>query len=187
MFRAAGSNAERIRSQSQVTHNEMYTIDEKSHALFGSSTFQTPRSTITAHRKSIATASTENFSMLNNVSTASSSIKPNSSRSLNFSGMISAAEERIIHFATSGLKDADFRLAKAFCEKFPVILQDKLTVESTHLIVRTDSENRTCRTFKYLQAIVNNLYIVSVNWMMECLRLGYIVSEVKIVIILLFF
>lgn len=84
-----------------------------------------------------------------------------------------------VYMTTSGLKEADNRIVKLFCEKFSAVLLDKLTDKSTHLVVKTDATNQTSRTFKYLQAIVNCIRIVSINWLYECLRQGCMVNEVS--------
>ncbi len=80
---------------------------------------------------------------------------------------------------TSGLKEVDFKIVNSFCQKFSVILLDKVTQNTTHLIVKVDEKNRTCRTFKYLQAIVNCVSIVSVKWLQDCLQRNEILNEVS--------
>lgn len=83
-----------------------------------------------------------------------------------------------VHLTTSGLKDVDTKIIKNFCNKFSASYFDKLTDKTTHLVVKTDLKNRTARTFKYLQAIVSGIRIVSMRWIEECLSKDKIVNEV---------
>ncbi|XP_065206912.1 titin homolog isoform X2 [Planococcus citri] len=86
-----------------------------------------------------------------------------------------------IQIATSGLKEPDLRIIREFCEKFSATYVDKLTEKSTHLIVKTNHKNRAARTFKYLQAIVSEIRIVSMKWIHECLTKEKIINEEKFI------
>lgn len=85
-----------------------------------------------------------------------------------------------IHVSTSGLKEPDLKMITKFCEKFGAIYSDKLNDKSTHLVVKIDENNKAARTFKFLQAIVSGVRIVSMNWVRECLTKNKIVSEVSV-------
>lgn len=91
--------------------------------------------------------------------------------------VFSPASEKIF-IATSGLKEPDVNIIKEFCKKFSATYVDKLTDESTHLVVKTNNKNRSARTFKYLQAIVSRIRIVSMKWIHECLTKEKLVNEV---------
>lgn len=79
----------------------------------------------------------------------------------------------------TGLKDADVKLVKLFCQRFSVSLLDRITLGTTHLIVKTDRNSRTARTFKYLQAIVNSICVISIEWVQACIDTNEILNEVS--------
>lgn len=79
----------------------------------------------------------------------------------------------------TGLKDADVRLVKLFCQRFSVSLLDRISSETTHLVVKTDRKNRTARTFKYLQAIVNSICVIPIEWVQACIDANEILNEVS--------
>lgn len=163
-------------------NSEQISLVDKKYFIFDSHDCRTRKnetSNLNTDQEMVKTKNVHSYSV--NVITETSASSKISTKSLdlfNSDSMISTGST--IHLTTSGLKDADNRIVKLFCDKFSAVLLDKLTEKSTHLIVKTDEMNQTSRTFKYLQAIVNCLRIVSVSWLCECLRQGSIVDEVSI-------
>lgn len=97
-----------------------------------------------------------------------------------FSSIMSGSQSSVqLHLTTSGLKESDTKIIKDFCARFCTFYADKLTSKTTHLIVKPDETNQANRTFKYLQAIVNCIRIVSLQWIYDCLAQNKILSEVE--------
>ena len=90
---------------------------------------------------------------------------------------------------TSGLDDISSELIEKFAQKF-----DNITLEMnfesttlknnkniiTHLVV-SSNENKIFpqRTMKYLQAIMNGIWIVEINWIEDSLKENEILKENK--------
>lgn len=179
------SSIDNIQSQSMVTiagNSEQISLVDKQIFIFDSHDcrmLKSETSDLNIDEEMFKSENVHSYSA--NVIAEASALSKISTKSVdlfNSDSMISIGST--IHLTTSGLKDADNRIVKLFCDKFSAVLLDKLTDKSTHLIVKTDERNQTSRTFKYLQAIVNCFRIVSVSWLCECLRQGSVVDEVSI-------
>ena len=70
----------------------------------------------------------------------------------------------------SGLKTANDRLMyKNFIKKFGLKEKNAIDKNVTHLVVSVNPQNCADRTLKFLQAITNKCWIISLTWVQECL------------------
>merc|ERR1719273_841418 len=71
----------------------------------------------------------------------------------------------------SGLKTTRDRLMyKNFIKKFGLKEKNAIDKNVTHLVVSVNPQNCADRTLKFLQAITNKCWIISLTWVQECLN-----------------
>ena len=70
----------------------------------------------------------------------------------------------------SGLKTtSDRSMYKNFIKKFGLREKNAIDKNVTHLVVSVNPQNCADRTLKFLQAITNKCWIISLTWVQECL------------------
>ena len=70
----------------------------------------------------------------------------------------------------SGLKtNRDRIMYKNFIKKFDLKEKNAIDKNVTHLVVSVNPQNCADRTLKFLQAITNKCWIISLTWVQECL------------------
>lgn len=69
------------------------------------------------------------------------------------------------------IKNAVVALGAVFSEKF--------LPTASHLIAKTNEQNCTDKTLKYLQAVASGKWIVNIEWIKTCVRMNKIVPEVS--------
>ena len=68
------------------------------------------------------------------------------------------------------------RILNQFCEKFSIVQRGAWSETSTHLVTKARIDNRADRTLKFLQAIINRKWIISINWIKECLNKNVLIQ-----------
>lgn len=76
------------------------------------------------------------------------------------------------------MNDGDLNVIENFADEFDVEIYTKWNDSITHLIIKTDSNNRCNRTKLYYDALVSHRYIVSFEWAKKCLATKFWLPEV---------
>ncbi|KAJ8672299.1 hypothetical protein QAD02_003558, partial [Eretmocerus hayati] len=78
----------------------------------------------------------------------------------------------------SCLRSDDFGRIQLFVERFNAELQSSFSMDTTHVIFRVDPKTKAGqKTFKYVQGIGYKKYVVSVQWIEDCLEQNMIIDE----------
>lgn len=83
----------------------------------------------------------------------------------------SASPESIV-ILSSGLNSVASKSLAVVTAKLGGIVEKSFTDAVTHLVVSTDDNGMASRTFKYLEAILRGISIVSVDWLAKSLKAG---------------
>ncbi|XP_040851683.1 breast cancer type 1 susceptibility protein homolog [Ochotona curzoniae] len=70
----------------------------------------------------------------------------------------------------SGLTSKEFSLVQKFAKKFHITLNNVITEETTHVIMKTDAEFVCERTLKYFLGIAGGKWIVSYFWVIQSMK-----------------
>ncbi|XP_061086424.1 uncharacterized protein LOC133121235 [Conger conger] len=77
----------------------------------------------------------------------------------------------------SGLSGPELSVVKKFSKQTGCSLSAQVTLETTHVVIRTD-ENLVCeRTLKYFMGIAARKWVVSFQWIVECFNHGKVLNE----------
>ncbi|XP_059046426.1 breast cancer type 1 susceptibility protein homolog [Achroia grisella] len=79
--------------------------------------------------------------------------------------------------AGSCLNPVELTKVKLLCRQYNWQYTDKYTKDLTHLVVGVDDENRSQRSVKYMCALAASKWIVSFEWVQNCLKSNQIVKE----------
>lgn len=66
-----------------------------------------------------------------------------------------------------------------FCEMFNIALMNEWSDQITHLIIKLQVNGKPLKTRKYINAILSHCYIVTDEWVQECMNSNTLVSEVN--------
>ncbi|XP_046383391.1 uncharacterized protein LOC124153979 [Ischnura elegans] len=86
---------------------------------------------------------------------------------------------------TSGLPMSDVMQVKRMVQMFNLQFSPKFCAEgnsfnaprTTHVVTKTDEAGKTGCTFKYLCGVVTGCWIVSIQWVNDCLKVGKLLDE----------
>ncbi|XP_070549178.1 streptococcal hemagglutinin-like isoform X2 [Ptychodera flava] len=91
------------------------------------------------------------------------------------SGAVSGAKDAML--VGTNLTSQEMELLEYFANEIGSKLQSSFTNETTHVIVKTDS-NLVCeRTLKYFFGIAARKWVVSFNWILACVEEGRVIPE----------
>ncbi|CAH0692838.1 unnamed protein product [Chilo suppressalis] len=79
--------------------------------------------------------------------------------------------------AGSCLSTSELTNVKSLCRKYNWQYIDKYSRELTHLVVGVDDENKSQRSVKYMCALAASKWIVSYEWVENCLKMNLVVAE----------
>ncbi|XP_007955915.1 breast cancer type 1 susceptibility protein [Orycteropus afer afer] len=87
-------------------------------------------------------------------------------------GVISSTEgvNRRISMVASGLTPKEFMLVHKFARKHQCTLTNQITEETTHVIMKTDTEFVCERTLKYFLGIAGGKWVVSYFWVTQSIK-----------------
>lgn len=76
------------------------------------------------------------------------------------------------------MNEDDIDVLTEFANFFDIKLLNAWDDSVTHLVVNTNDSNKCVRTKKYIYAILSHCFIVSFNWVKECLFSKSLLTEV---------
>lgn len=78
----------------------------------------------------------------------------------------------------SGLPPDNINNVKKFANKFSATFLNNFNSEVTHVIIKTDPATKTGqKTFKYIQGIAFKKFVVSYDWIVDCLKENRVLDE----------
>ncbi|XP_073901900.1 breast cancer type 1 susceptibility protein isoform X7 [Castor canadensis] len=86
---------------------------------------------------------------------------------------LTSSTERVnkrISMVVSGLTPKEFMLAHKFARKYHITLTNVLTEETTHVVIKTDTEFVCERTLKYFLGIAGGKWVVSYFWVTQSIK-----------------
>ncbi|XP_064614328.1 breast cancer type 1 susceptibility protein homolog [Liolophura sinensis] len=89
------------------------------------------------------------------------------------------SSSRRLCFVTTGLHLSQAQRTQKLAQMFNIKIQPKFSPAATHVIVKTVSEDSlVCeRTFKYFQAIAHHCWLISYQWVEDCITANEILPE----------
>ncbi|XP_058531377.1 breast cancer type 1 susceptibility protein [Ochotona princeps] len=78
--------------------------------------------------------------------------------------------DKAMSMVVSGLTSKEFSLVQKFAKKFHITLNNVITEETTHVIMKTDAEFVCERTLKYFLGIAGGKWIVSYFWVIQSMK-----------------
>ncbi|XP_062983495.1 breast cancer type 1 susceptibility protein [Elgaria multicarinata webbii] len=85
--------------------------------------------------------------------------------------------KRNMSLVASGLNQGELRLAQKFVGKTQSIWSNKITAETTHVVMKTDEDLVCERTLKYFLGIAAQKWVVSYQWIEQSLKAGTVLHE----------
>ncbi|XP_053116075.1 breast cancer type 1 susceptibility protein isoform X2 [Hemicordylus capensis] len=84
---------------------------------------------------------------------------------------------RNMSLVASGLKQGELRLVQKFARKTESAWSNKVTEETTHVVMKTDEDLVCERTLKYFLGIAARKWVVSYQWIVQSLKEGRVLDE----------
>ena len=80
-------------------------------------------------------------------------------------------------FCYSSLQRDQAKMVQSWANRVNADVVNVFNDSVTHLIVKADEENRTQRTLKFLYAVACRKWVVSMDWVQQCINQGQFVEE----------
>ena len=89
----------------------------------------------------------------------------------------SAIQTEIV-LVCSSLDPEKMKTVHNFVNKFGAKFENNFSTRITHVIVSSDPNTKVCnKTFKYIQGIAYNKYVISFQWIVDCLKENRLLNE----------
>lgn len=90
----------------------------------------------------------------------------------------SRPQKKTMTLICSGLTPANIKIVQGFAKVFNATFLSAFSDDVTHVIVATDPETKLGqKTFKYIQGIAFKKYVISFQWVLDCLDENAILDE----------
>ncbi|XP_020651752.3 breast cancer type 1 susceptibility protein [Pogona vitticeps] len=85
--------------------------------------------------------------------------------------------KRNMSLVASGLNQGELRVVQRFARKTESVWSNKITEETTHVVMKTDEDLVCERTLKYFLGIAGQKWVVSYQWIEQSLKAGKVLNE----------